>query len=50
MTSKPPTTSVPSATVHTLPTLPGQADLLLRELEWKVCLLYTSELPTILLV
>ena len=36
MTSKPPTTSVPSATVHTLPTLPGQADRLLRELEWKV--------------
>ena len=26
----------PSATVHTLPTLPGQADRLLRELEWKV--------------
>ncbi|OGA58840.1 MAG: ATPase [Burkholderiales bacterium RIFCSPHIGHO2_01_FULL_64_960] len=25
-----------SATVHTLPTLPGQADRLLRELEWKV--------------
>src|SRR3989344_4420383 len=24
-----------SATVHTLPTLPGQADRLLRELEWK---------------
>ncbi|WP_233250760.1 DUF58 domain-containing protein, partial [Acidovorax sp. HMWF018] len=36
MTSKPPATSVPSATVHTLPTLPGQADRLLRELEWKV--------------
>ena len=33
MTRKPPETS---ATVHTLPTLPGQADLLLRELEWKV--------------
>ena len=32
MTSKPPATSVPSATVHTLPTLPGQADRLLREL------------------
>ncbi|MCZ8218216.1 MAG: DUF58 domain-containing protein [Acidovorax sp.] len=26
----------PSATVHTLPPLPGQADRLLRELEWKV--------------
>ena len=25
-----------STTVHTLPTLPGQADRLLRELEWKV--------------
>lgn len=33
MTPKPP---APSATVHTLPTLPGQADRLLRELEWKV--------------
>ncbi|WP_199864228.1 DUF58 domain-containing protein [Acidovorax sp. Root267] len=33
MNSKPPETS---ATVHTLPTLPGQADRLLRELEWKV--------------
>ena len=33
MTRKPSTTS---ATVHTLPTLPGQADRLLRELEWKV--------------
>ena len=33
MNSKPPATS---ATVHTLPTLPGQADRLLRELEWRV--------------
>ena len=36
MTRKPPATSGTSATVHTLPTLPGQADRLLRELEWKV--------------
>ncbi|RQO82275.1 DUF58 domain-containing protein [Acidovorax sp. FJL06] len=34
MSKKSPDT--PSATVHTLPTLPGQADRLLRELEWKV--------------
>ena len=34
MSKKSPET--PSATVHTLPTLPGQADRLLRELEWKV--------------
>ncbi|MBT9514961.1 MAG: DUF58 domain-containing protein, partial [Acidovorax sp.] len=33
MNDQPPETS---ATVHTLPTLPGQADRLLRELEWKV--------------
>ncbi|PJI96627.1 uncharacterized protein DUF58 [Acidovorax sp. 69] len=35
MSKKPPETSS-SATVHILPTLPGQADRLLRELEWKV--------------
>ncbi|WP_298213280.1 DUF58 domain-containing protein [Acidovorax sp.] len=35
MNKKPPETAS-SATVHTLPTLPGQADRLLRELEWKV--------------
>lgn len=34
MSTKPP--AAPSATVHALPTLPGQADRLLRELEWKV--------------
>ncbi|RZJ58431.1 MAG: DUF58 domain-containing protein [Acidovorax sp.] len=34
MAKTPPDTS--SATVHALPTLPGQADRLLRELEWKV--------------
>lgn len=34
MSNKSPDT--PSATVHALPTLPGQADRLLRELEWKV--------------
>lgn len=33
MRPQPPDTS---ATVHALPTLPGQADRLLRELEWKV--------------
>ena len=32
----PPSPSGSSATVHTLPTLPGPADRLLRELEWKV--------------
>lgn len=34
MRPKPPESSF--ATVHALPTLPGQADRLLRELEWKV--------------
>ncbi|MBV7427405.1 MULTISPECIES: DUF58 domain-containing protein [unclassified Acidovorax] len=34
MSKKPP--DPPGATVHVLPTLPGQADRLLRELEWKV--------------
>ncbi len=33
---KPPESQGASATVRTLPTLPGQADRLLRELEWKV--------------
>ena len=37
MSPRPPDTAAPqTATVHALPTLPGPADRLLRELEWKV--------------